>query len=104
MRETGQTVNIIIHQKSKLSADRHLNRIPYHALVEYMPGGEEFIIKDGAHKGKIYTPKTGDIIANIDKSTDLINPILKNLETETIYRNNPPKKSGLILKISGTKP
>ena len=104
IRETGQSVNIIIHQKSKLSADRHLNRIPYQALIEYTPGEKQFIVKDGAHKGKNYTPKVGDLIANIDKSIDLIEPILKNLETETMYRHNPTKKTGLILKITGTKP
>ena len=45
----------------------------------------------------------GDLVANLDKSIDLIDPILENLETEIIYRHNPTKKTGLILKITGTK-
>ena len=54
--------------------------------------------------GTTYTPKPGDLVANLDKSTDLIKPILQNLNTETVYRHNPTNKTGLILKITGIKP
>ena len=103
IREEGNHANIIIHEQSRLSAYRHLNRIPYRALIEYIPSKEQFIIKDGENKGKIYSPMRGDLVANLDKSIDLIDPILENLETEIIYRHNPTKKTGLILKITGTK-
>ena len=102
-REEGNHANIIIHEKSRLSAYRHLNRIPYRALIEYVPSKEQFIIKDGEGKGETYAPKRGDLVANLDKYIDLIDPILENLETETIYRHNPTEKTGLILKITGTK-
>ena len=102
-REEGSHANIIIHEKSRLSAYRHLNRIPYRALIEYVPSKEQFIIKDGEGKGETYAPTRGDLVANLDKYIDLIDPILENLETETIYRHNPTEKTGLILKITGTK-
>ena len=104
IRESGDDVNIIINQKSRLSAKRHLNRIPYKSLIEYEPGRDQFIVKDGARKRMIYTPKIGDIVANLDKSTELLNPILENIETELIYRHNPSQRSGLILRITGIKP
>ena len=36
IREEGNHANIIIHEQSRLSAYRHLNRIPYRALIEYI--------------------------------------------------------------------
>ena len=62
------------------------------------------MVKDGEGKGTTYTPKLGDLVANLDKSTDLIEPILQNLNTETVYRHNPTNQTGLILKITGIKP
>ena len=100
IRETGDDVNIIIHQDSRLSSERHLNRIPYKSLIEYEPIRAEFIVKDGAGKGKIYTPKKGDLIANLDRDIDVLVPILKNMETKIIYRHNPTQRSGLILRIT----
>ena len=104
IREQGSGPNVIIHQQSRLSAYRHLNRIPYLALIEYIPRKNKFMVKDGEDKGTTYTPKPGDLVANLDKSTDLIKPILQNLNTETVYRHNPTNKTGLILKITGIKP
>ncbi|WP_413324213.1 hypothetical protein [Synechococcus sp. MIT S9503] len=101
IRESGDDVNIIINQKSRLSAKRHLNRIPYKSLIEYEPDRDQFIVKDGAGKMMLYTPKVGDIVANLDKSTELLNPILENIKTELIYRHNPSQRSGLILRITG---
>jgi len=100
IRESGDDVNIIINQKSRLSAKRHLNRIPYKSLIEYEPDRDQFIVKDGAGKRMLYTPKVGDIVANLDKSTELLNPILENIKTELIYRHNPSQRSGLILRIT----
>ena len=51
IRERGRGPNVIIHQKSRLSAYRHLNRIPYRALIEYIPRKEKFMVKDGEDKG-----------------------------------------------------
>ena len=100
IRESGTNVNIIISRNSRLSADRHLNRIPYRSLIEYIPSKNQFIVKDGANKDMPYTPQIGDIVANLDKETDLIEPILDNLKTETLYRHNPTKYTGLILRIT----
>ena len=100
IRESGDDVNIIIHKKSQLSANRHLNRIPYKSLIVYISSRDEFIVKDGAGKDMNYTPKIGDIVASIDKHTDLLKPIIKNLKTELVYRHNPSKRSGLILRIT----
>ena len=100
IRESGDDVNIIIHKNSRLSANRHLNRIPYKSLIEYKPSLDEFIVEDGANKDLKYTPKKGDIIASLDKHTDLLKPIIKNFKTELVYRHNPSKRSGVILKIT----
>ncbi len=103
MREEGDDVNIIINRKSRLSASRHLNRIPYKSLVEYEPKLDEFIVKDGAGKNSVYKPKVGDLVANLDKKTDLLDPILDKVDTELIYRHNPGTRTGLILRITGIK-
>ena len=102
IRESGNNINLIISQDSSLSAKRHLNRIPYRSLIEYEPERRQFIVKDGANKGTIYAPKEGDVVANIDKNISSLDPILKNLETELIYRHNPSERSGVIHKVTGT--
>ena len=103
IRESGDNVNIIINTNSRLSAHRHLNRIPYTSLIEYMPNKEQFIVKDGAHKRSNYTPKVGDLIANLDKNISLIEPILKNLETDLIYQHNPSERTGVIRRITAIR-
>ena len=50
-----------------------------------------------------YTPQVGDLIANLDKSNTLIDPILDGLETEVIYRY-PNGDIGVILRITAIKP
>ena len=104
IRNSGDDVNIIINAKSRFAANRHLNRITYRSLIEYDPEKEVFIVKDGANKRSIYTPQVGDLIANLDKTIDLIDPILKNVETEVIYRHQPSESSGVILRITAIKP
>ena len=103
IRESGDNVNIIINTNSRLSAHRHLNRIPYTSLIEYMPNSGQFIVKDGAHKRSSYTPKVGDLIANLDKTISLIEPILKNLETDLIYQHNPSERTGVIRRITAIR-
>jgi hypothetical protein len=104
IRESGNNINLIISQDSSLSAKRHLNRIPYRSLIEYEPERKQFIVKDGANKGMIYTPKKGDIVANIDKNVSSLSPILKNLQTELIYRHNPSERSGVIRRVTNIEP
>ena len=65
-----------------------------------MPNSEQFIVKDGAHKRSNYTPKVGDLIANLDKNISLIEPILKNLKTDLIYQHNPSERTGIIRRIT----
>ena len=60
-------------------------------------------MKDGANKRSTYTPQVGDLIANLDKSNALIDPILNGLETEVIYRY-PNGDSGVILRITAINP
>ena len=104
IREQGSDVNVIINRRSRLSAYRHLNRIPYSALIEYNPKNKTYKVVDGKRKGENYLPKTGDLIANLDKRIDLIQPILKGLKTELLYRHNPTEQTGLILRITGFEP
>lgn len=103
IRESGDDVNIIVNKKSRFSVRRHLNQIPYSSLIEYMPNENQFIIKDGAHKGSIYMPKVGDLIANLDKNISLIEPILKNLETDLIYQHNPSERTRIIRRITAIR-
>ena len=102
IRETGDDVNIIINQKSKLEADRHLNRIPYKSLIEYKSKSNKklFVVEDGAGKGKSYSRQVGDLIVNIDKGIELIDPLIENATTELLYRHNPTNKTGIILRIT----
>lgn len=103
IRNAGDDVNIIINAKSRFAANRHLNRIVYRSLIEYEPDQQRFTVKDGANKRSEYTPQVGDLIANLDKSNALIDPILDGLETEVIYRY-PTGDSGVILRITAIKP
>ena len=56
-----------------------------------------------AHKRSNYTPKVGDLIANLDKTISLIEPILKNLETDLIYQHNPSERTGVIRRITAIR-
>jgi hypothetical protein len=64
---------------------------------------KKFIVKDGAYKRSNYTPKVGDLIANLDKKISLIEPILKNLETDLIYQHNPSERTGVIRRITAIR-
>jgi hypothetical protein len=71
-------------------------------LIEYkgIDGNGLFIIHDGADKGDIYTPKTGDLIINLDKKIDLLTPLVKNVKTKLVYKHEPSDGTGIILRIS----
>ena len=103
LRESGENVTIIINYLSRFSAKRHLRRIPYYSLVEYIPSKKEFRVVDGAHKGDLYSPKVGDIVVNLDKSIDLIDPIIRKINAKEIYRHNPTMNTGIILRITKLK-
>ena len=68
-----------------------------------MPNKEHCIVKDGAHKRSNSTPKVGDLIANRDKTSSLIEPIRKNLETDLIYQHNPSERTGVIRRITAIR-
>jgi len=105
IRESGDDVNIIINESSRLSADRHLDRIHYKSLIEYKEIDSKgvFIVHDGANKGTIYSPKIGDLIVNLDKKIDLLAPLVKNVKTKLIYKHNPSNGTGTILRVSETQ-
>ncbi|WP_114993601.1 hypothetical protein [Synechococcus sp. UW179A] len=103
-RKQGKPINIIINRKSRLSERRLLYRIPYHSLIEYDSKTNTFNTTDGETENDSYTLKEGDIIANLDKSVNLINPILEGVEAKLIYRHNPSKQTGMILEITKVKP
>ena len=46
------------------------------------------MVKDGGRKGTTDTLKEGDIIANFDKTIDLIEPILGSVDVDVLYRHN----------------
>ena len=98
-RKDGDPINIIISRKSRLSAKRHLYRLPYQKLIEYEPDTGLFFVKDGGDQKENYIPKEGDIIANLDKNISLIAPILEHLDTTTIYRHNASEQTGMIVKV-----
>ena len=101
IRESGDDVNIIISKKSRFSNHKdNLDQIPYKSLIEYNPISKKFTVARGAKKDSIYTPKVGDLIANLDKSIDLIEPILHNYKTELIYRHNSSDRTGIIRRIT----
>ncbi len=103
IKQNGEEVNIIINRASRLSRDRHMDRFRYDRLIEYYPKSKIFWVKDGIGKGNQYTPKAGDIVANIDKNVEILLPIVKNRKHKTLYRHNKTEKSGLIVRISESK-
>lgn len=105
IRETGDDVNIIINQKSRFEPHRLLNRILYKSLIEYKSKSKEkvFIVEDGAGKGEAYSRKVGDLVVNLDKGIELVDPLLENAKAQLLYRHNPSDKTGIILRITELK-
>jgi hypothetical protein len=104
IRETGDDVNIIINQKSKFEADRYLNRIPYKSLIEYKSKSNTglFVVEDGAGKGKAYSRQVGDLVVNIDKGIELVDPLLEGAKAELLYRHRASeRRTGIIFRITG---
>ena len=79
-----------------------MNRIPYKSLIEYKSKTNEglFIVQDGAGKGETYSRQVGDLVVNIDKGIELIDPLLENAEAELLYRHNSSRKTGIIKRIT----
>ena len=42
-------------------------RLPYERLIELNPDNGSYIVVDGIGSGEAYAPKSGDLLANIDK-------------------------------------
>ena len=102
-RKNGKPLNIIINQKSRLSARRLLYRIPYHSLIEYDSNTNQLNVTDGVHAEGLYTLRKGDIIANLDKSINLIAPILDQVDTKIVYRHNASAQTGIIHEVTKIK-
>ena len=101
IRQNGNDVNIIINRNAAVSRENFLGQLNYNRLIEYHPGFNQYIIKDGANRGsKNYEPLPGDIAVNIDKTVNDLNPILKERGFEEIYRHNSTENSGLIVRIT----
>ena len=103
-RQKVAPIHIIISQQSRFSARRHLHRIPYQTLIEYEPETQSLVVKDGGRKGTTYTLKEGDIIANPDKTIDLIEPIQSSVDVDVLYRHNASDRTGIILRVTAVKP
>ena len=54
-------------------------------------------------RGSTYIPKVGDIVANLDKRVELIEPILENYDSKLIYRHNSSDRTGVIRRIIAVK-
>ena len=81
----GEEVNLIYSTQSWFDKSRHLDRLRYDRLVEWDPGKNKFVVKDGINKSSDYIPKTGDIYINIDR-TDSILPTYPNIDYKLIYQ------------------
>ena len=62
------------------------------------------MVKDGGRKGSTDTLKESDIIANLDKTIDLIEPILGSVDVDVLYRDNASDRTGIILRVTAVKP
>ena len=62
------------------------------------------MVKDGGRKGSTDTLKESDIIANLDKTIDLIEPILGSVDVDVLYRDNASDRTGIIFRVTAVKP
>lgn len=85
LKEEGQEVNIIYTSQSWFDRSRHLDRFRYDRLVEWDVKRKQFIIQDGINEQSLYSPKSGDIYINIDR-TDHILPTTNGLKYNKIYQ------------------
>lgn len=85
LKEDGNEVNIIYTSQSWLSEHRHLDRLRYDRLIEWNPGYNKFIVKDGIGKKSNYLPQNGDIYINIDR-TDKILPTPSGYRYKKIFQ------------------
>ena len=77
-----------------------MNRIPYDRLIEYYPSTGTYWVKDGIGKGDQYSPTKGDIVANVDKSIEIIKPILSGRQYATIYEYSASDEGGVITRLT----
>jgi len=99
LKESGSEVNLIINEKSRLERSRFLGKLKYDRLVEYNSEEKIYRIKDGINKGGKYSPKAGDIIANIDKDKSLLEPILQNRDYKILYKDLVSPEKGLFVRL-----
>jgi len=99
LKESGSEVNLIINEKSRLERSRFLGKLKYDRLVEYNSEEKTYRIKDGINKGDNYSPKAGDIIANIDKNKSLLEPILQNRDYKILYKDLVLPEKGLFVRL-----
>ena len=72
-------------------------------MIEYDSKTNTFSVTDGRNEDDSYTLKQGDIIANLDKSINLIAPILDKVNTQIIYRHNASDQTGIIHEVTRIK-
>ncbi len=99
LKRGGNEVNLIINEKSRLSRERFLGQLKYDRLIEYDEKTNSYLIKDGINKGHSYSPKAGDIVASIDKSISLLNPILEQRQFAIIYKDQIMPDKGLFVRL-----
>lgn len=86
LKQDGNEVNIVYSSKSWLSWRRHLDRLRYDRLVEWNPGYNKFIVRDGMGKKSDYLPQNGDIYINIDRNDKQILPTTPGYDYKKIYQ------------------
>ena len=64
-RRTGEARNLIYMQT--WFGRPEYARLPYERLIELNPDNGSYIVVDGIGSGEPYAPKSGDLLANIDK-------------------------------------
>lgn len=101
----GQEVNLIYSTQSWFDKSRHLDRLRYDRLVEWDPGENKFITKDGIGKDSEYTPQTGDLYINIDRTNSIL-PTYPNLNYKLIYQfehKHTDRPNGQIYEVQSFK-
>ena len=90
--EAGEEVNLI-YTTSWFDDERYLNRLRYQRLIYLEPDDHSYLVKDGAGRGRAYTPKRGDILINIDRrDLDFLGDELSKYEL--IYESEAGRGNG----------
>ena len=99
IRQKGEEVNIIYNGNSWFSRKRHLDNINYDRLIKYDPNNKSLLIEDGISSGSEYIPLPGDLILNIDKSLNSLEPLFSKNSHEQLYRHNDKNNSGAVYRL-----